>query len=767
MIVSIYIGSDKLDLFSDENIEVVSSIADSSDITANNTDYSKSFTVPASDTNNAIFKHYYDADINNTFDARVKVDGRIELDGLPFKSGKFVLDKVNLKSGKASSYAINFFGKLVSLKDKVKEDELSVLDLTDFTHTYNSNNVLNGLVNGLFDKSIVYNMLSKRRYYYSSDATDTTNTETIANIATAGARWNDLKPSIKLIRIIEAIENRYDVSFSRDFFGRAEFDNLYLWLNNKLEGTQQTEQLIDFNSGSSEGFNLATDTWVNISSLAATKSWKIIVTPIGESITTPYTIVVKNNGVVVNRIDATGFYEGAFVPVPYDATDPQPFSYQFFIASNESMTYKADLLLRRSGVFGYDLIQALTEMNLSALFYVSDNMPKIKIIDFLKSISQMFKLVVIQNNSNDIYINSLVDYYSQGRLYDVTEYIDFESSTVARGKLFNEINFLFESPTTLLNMQFKENTTLGYGDEKTKLTDEDGEPLDGGKFEVKIPFEQFIYERLTDNNDGLSTNIMYGLIADKELKPVNPKSHVFYNNVVSMGSKPFKLSTSFGGLSVINGTVNTASHTFTFDNPQYSTIFSEEFNEWDGSIISNTLYSNYYKDYIESVFNIKRRNYKFNGYLPLRLLLSLKLNDILKINENYFRIDNFTLNLTTQETELNLINSFDNTINPFSVDSTVIFSDARQPMQTIYVKGYDSFTVEIEDIGSGTSWSSYTINDRLITINLDENLTGLQRSINVKIVNGGKEIDVEIIQQAGVVSFDNNVITFDSTLITF
>lgn len=769
MIVGIFIGSSKLDLFSDENIEVVSSIADSSDITSNSTDYSKSFTVPASDNNNAIFKHYYDADVDNTFDARTKVDGRIELDGLPFKSGKFVLEKVNVKKGLASSYSINFFGKLVSLKDKVKEDELSSLDFSDLTHTYNSNNVLNGLVNGLFDKKLVYNLLSKRRYYYNSDVADTTDTDTIANIATVGARWNDLKPSIKLIEIIKAIEVKYDLSFSRDFFGRTEFDSAYLWLNNKLEGTPQTEQLIDFTSGSSAGFNLATDTWDNTSSLAGVKSWKIIVNPIGDSVTTPYTIIVKNFGVIVNQIDATGFYEGSFVTVPFDAGSPLPFSYQFFIASNESMTYKADVLLRnRVGAFvTTDTIQALTEMNLSALFNVADNMPKIKIIDFLKAISQMFKLVIIQNNDSNIYINTLVDYYSQGKLYDVTKYIDIESNTVARGKLLNEINFLFEPPTTLLNLQFKENTGLAYGDEVTKLTDSDGEPLDGSKFEVKIPFEQFVYERLTDNTDGILTNIMYGLIADKELNPVNPKSHIFYNNIVTVGSKPIKLSTSFGGLSVINGIINTASHTLTFDLPQYSTIFSEEFNEWDGSIISNTLYSNYYQDYIESIFNIKRRSFNYKAILPLRLLLSLRLNDILKIKDNYFRIDDFTLNLTTGETDLNLINSFDNTINPFDVGSTIIFSDARQPSQTIYVKGYGAYSVAIEDVGFGTSWAGYSTNNRLITINLNENLMGLQRSINVKITSEGKEINLEIIQQAGTVSFDNTEITFDSTLITF
>ena len=60
--------------------------------------------------NNKLFKHYYDANIDNTFDARIKVDGRIEIDGVRFRVGKFLLQKVNVKQGKPTSYTINFFG---------------------------------------------------------------------------------------------------------------------------------------------------------------------------------------------------------------------------------------------------------------------------------------------------------------------------------------------------------------------------------------------------------------------------------------------------------------------------------------------------------------------------------------------------------------------------------------------------------------------------------------------------------------------------------
>lgn len=130
MTTKIYIEGRLIDLFKDETMELNSSIANTDDITKINSDYTKTFTVPASDNNNTIFKHFYNADIDNTFDARTKKDAYIEMDGFPFRTGKIRLEKVSVKKGKASSYTINFWGNLVNFKQLIKEDELNSLDLS-------------------------------------------------------------------------------------------------------------------------------------------------------------------------------------------------------------------------------------------------------------------------------------------------------------------------------------------------------------------------------------------------------------------------------------------------------------------------------------------------------------------------------------------------------------------------------------------------------------------------------------------------------------
>ena len=59
----IYIGDDRLDLFKDESITVTQSIQNVKQIDKIFTEFSQTFSVPASPTNNKIFKHYYNYDI--------------------------------------------------------------------------------------------------------------------------------------------------------------------------------------------------------------------------------------------------------------------------------------------------------------------------------------------------------------------------------------------------------------------------------------------------------------------------------------------------------------------------------------------------------------------------------------------------------------------------------------------------------------------------------------------------------------------------------
>jgi hypothetical protein len=753
-VIGLFIGTEKLVLFSDENITINSSIADVSDITINTTDYTKTFTVPANNANNETFRHYYEANIDGGFDARIKQAGHIELDGIPFKIGKWRLNKVNIVNGVASSYTINFWGNLVSMKDTLKKDELKDLDLSAFDHDYSSSNVQTGLTSSLFSGDMVYNPFVKKQLFFNADGLDSTQSETLSNIAfgggvDAGLIWNDLRPSIRIIKIIEAIETDYDLTFSRDFFGRAEFNNLFMWLNaDSGDDIGGDSIMVDFDSGDSTYMNLTTNIGRYPTENPTRTRWNMVfeISPEVGYTELEYTIVLyaKSGGISFEeraKWTNTGkrIFESSF------NWDGSPVDWDIYYEVQSSQEFKFTSRLRQversvafSGAIDYDTFASL--QTIPSKFISSENMPKIKLIDFLKGLFNMFKLVVIPEDDGSIYINTLKDYYLEGNLLNITRYADTNNYEVARGDILNEILFKYKDPSTILNQQFDKNTGIPYGNEETFLFDDDGELLDGDSLDFELPFEQIVYERLYDLNDDIQTNFQYGAVIDLELSPSNPKPHIFYNVNQTIGAKTLGFINDSGTKINLGSVINLPSYTESFEDSDFSTLFSEEFNTWDGALISNTLYTNYHIDYVLAIFNQKRRNFKYNvKNFPLRFLPDLGLNDLIQIKSDYYRIDNFNTNLLTGEVEFNLINSFDNTIAGFFPDRTQIFVDYLAQQESIYVVNLTNFSYVKVDLGFGVGWVTVSSSGSNIFFDFDandiENSTASTREMTVTITN--------------------------------
>lgn len=762
MITNIYIGEDKIDLFKDENIEVVDSVVDINDITKNTSSFTKTFTVPSSDENNKIFKHYYDANIDNTFDARTKVAGRIELDGMFFKQGKFTLEKVNVKQGAPTAYTIRFTGNLVDIKTKVKKDELSKLDLSAFDHSYDSRTIMTGLTTSLSSGDIVYPMFAKKQYYYNADGVDNTQSETVANIAwgagvDAGVVWSDLRPAIRLIKIIEAIETDYNITFSRDFFGTTEFTGLFMWLNNSSEREIVGNRLkVLFDSGSSTYVplpgNIGTFPLSSMSGSYIYFKLELQVTPAVGSTTIPYTILMYRDGEVIRETTHTGADTQNTNIYAESGTSEQAVVY-YEIRTDVAFTFTTRLRQREqiplTGTINIDDTYSSSQTN-AISFVISDNIPKITILDFLKGIFSMFKLVVVPQNDGSLYVNTLNSYYADGSEHDLTRYVSFENIEVERGKILNEISLKFQEPTTLLNLQFKENTLASFGDEEVVLNDENGELLDGDSLSFELPFEQIVYERLQKLGINSFTGVQYGAIIDAELAPVNPKPHIFYNINNDLNSSDVAFIDQAGAQSQITS-LNIPSHGNTLIDPTYSTVFGKEFDEYWGMLITNTLYARHYDNYILSIFDIKKRTFKFKAFLPIGTILKLKLNDVIKIKDNFYRPDKNTYNINTGEVGLQLVNSFNNEVNQFTTNTSTISKDNTAETVTLSVNNSLGATTLKVTAGFGTSWitvSTLSTTPNSFGLAFLVNSTGADRSMFLTLTQTvtGKTIEVLLIQ---------------------
>jgi len=751
MIVSIYIGGLKLDMFNEETIELNSSIADIKDITKNQTDFTKTFTVPASSNNNIIFNHWYDADLNGSFDARIKIDGDIRLDGVVFKIGKFRLHKVAMKKEKPYAYTINFWGNLLDIKDKLGKDLLSDLDLTAFNHDYDSANIKTGLQSSLFSGDVIYNLLAKKQYYYSSDITDTTVTDELVNIGygdgsgSNGVDFTDLRPSLRVIKLIEAIETKYDITFSRDFFGLKEFNEIYTWLNPSKDTKAGGDiQVIDWDGGDSTYINHTTNIGsFEVSNTSASNDnyyWKLYttITPSVGYEDVPYTLKFYKDDSEFNNWTETGtqtFYER----LSKIGAPENPFTWNVYweVETDQEFKYTASVAQYhyRSDIFINLYTTTASENTIDSVFSIADNIPKVKIIDFLKGLFNMFKLVVIPQGDGTIYIDTFKNYYLKGITYEITKYIDFEKHEVERGKILNEINFLFSEPSTILNKQFEENNNIAYGDSETILKNADGDVLDGDTLEFTLPFETILFERLNDIYTNTTSNIQYGAIIDSDLSPVNPKMTLFYNVNQNLGVNQIGFIDDTNTKTLLSGYINTPSHSKGFFEPNFSLLFNSEYSTWDGLLLENSLYKNYHEKYLLDIFNVKKRGFKYSAKLPLGIAINLQLNDVLQIRDTFYRINSFTTNLTNGDITLDLVNSFDDIVGSVNVFPKDFYSDSPSRVFSSSVTNSEDLAIEILDVGDGVGWVSVEIIDGNVFYTITENTGSKDRFSQIKLTS--------------------------------
>ncbi len=244
--VQIYIDGNRLELFKDETINLNQTIKNVKDFSKIFTEFTQAFTIPSSKANNSIFKHYYRADIIGGFDAKKKVSSEIKLNGVTFKKGFIQMMGAKLEKGACLSYSISFVGNTVSLKELIKDDELSDLTWLDgFNTTYSAANISTALQNGI-DKFVdginrtdclIAPLIShtKNLYYdsVSNQGGDDGNMYPQGGSQNCGLDWYDLKYSLRLAHIVEAIEEEYGITFSTDFFDSSNsvYWDLYMWLH--------------------------------------------------------------------------------------------------------------------------------------------------------------------------------------------------------------------------------------------------------------------------------------------------------------------------------------------------------------------------------------------------------------------------------------------------------------------------------------------------------------------------------------------------------
>ena len=246
---------------------------------------------------------------------------------------------------------------------------------------------------------------------------------------------------------------------------------------------------------------------------------------------------------------------------------------------------------------------------------------------------------------------------------------------------------------------------------------------------------------------------------------------MFYNENVDTSTNQIGWLNDAGVHSAINN-INTPNNTRSLtDNTQQSINWGNEFSAYNYGEMEQSLYKSFYEDYIGDMFSIKRRQYTYEGYLPLNVLTQLKLNDRLVIDNYRYIINGIDKQITTGFVKLDLLNDIykegENNLEEInlSTESLNISSDANTFQITVTSSGVTS--VEILDGGSDIFVSNIgteTVTDLgTFTFSILENSTAYSRVQLIRFTNGNKWVDY-IVTQEGAIDLFNG--TCDTTLLT-
>ena len=683
--IQLYIEGQRVDMFDDESVSITQSIKNVKDIDKVFTDFTRTFSLPASKTNNKIFKHYYNFDIQNGFDARIRKPANIELNTLPFTEGLIKLEGVDLKDNKPHTYKITFFGNTVTLNDILGDDKLSGLNsLTSLNQTYDATSVKDSLQDDPTTNDIIVPLIThtQRLSFDSHSSANDPGNIAYHNGHVHGVLYTDLKYAIRLHSIIEAIESKYPaISFSNDFFvnTNAPYYNLFMWLHRKKGDVENlsglNESLVNTFTNDSDVLTSSVMSNNALSLYSYTPPSSVLeYTELNLKSTTsntnPYKISIRKNGIeVANSGEITSGLEfTTSVPASEIEQDAQ---YTVYIESDFNITfsnitfqvYKYDNTNIPAPPIIYSKGYAITNFVYTSSFEfdITQQIPDIKVIDFLSGLFKMFNLTAfVERNETDVTVKTLDSFYSLGGSYDITKYVDVSKSQVNVALPYRKINFRHEDTKTFLAAKH----TQLFGETWGEAGYDSGQKLDGSIYNLNTPFAQLKYERLIDENpSGVgTTDVQWGWFVDDNQESYIGKPLLFYPIRITSGNQIAFLNSPTDQDPITTYNIPSNSVALSSATSSYNMNFNAEQNEWGALEVpadtgfTNSLFEAYHKNYITSVFNLTNRITKVTAYLPLRILLNYTLADRFVIAGKSYKINSIKTNLKNGKSDLELLN---------------------------------------------------------------------------------------------------------------
>lgn len=688
MSVVLYIAGNVADQFGDESIQLQRQAKDLQDIGRLYADYSKPFTLPATDRNNEIFSHYYELDIAVPYDAHTKVVASIDVDGIRIFDGVLELMSVDLLENEPNSYEVVFYGQITQLTTLWGDDTFQDVDY-NVTPTLSYSQYTSDwvLANGLTPPNVLAPVFD---YGGRETGTWTYDTSSVAQNSIGlpdanggdGVSWHELRPALNFKYFLEQIFAHigYDVTFETDLFA----DKLYI-LPMEREGYLSN---INFDG-----------------TFAASRSSTFTIAALGSGVSYGYTQVQgltqlsdpsnsfdPTNGIYTPKVKGnydisvtlTGIQSVTSGSVNVFMIDPvtNHTAFSVFHAVNTGFVGATTKTFNVSSMLRYDRDYELRIRNTAGVqqtidsidwsitrapdvpsavpdYDMRDSMPDVKIADWMSQFVKAFNLVLIPSTGN-VTIKKHTTWLSEGTTRDFTAQVDSQRVVLRKHPLPERVHLKHKESDDIANAAFRNAEGRNFGEVVYDLTDFD---FNGEAIEVESPVTIMPISN-TNEVSGTritgTTDLEVAYFVNDKGSPIQIPFSLWYF-VGYQNSQDWYMyndsgndvkQTQFPYFRHVEDYTSLSSTTDTLTYSQEVVFYVDGGRTW--AVPENTLYKDLWQSYIDSVYNPKMRIVEVSMYLEIGQYMELQLNDSIVISGRGYKIDKISYDSQTGEAKLTL-----------------------------------------------------------------------------------------------------------------
>lgn len=715
MITEVYVSLDgleysKLDLESDESIPMRYTFKDTQDISKIFSPYSLNFTFIATPNNLISLGFFGNTDVLKPIDYR-KLRCKVYVNSFLNQNGILKLEKITYKMGKPDIITASFTTNMASLKDKIGDDTISMLadkviqwlplDVKNATQGITSTDV-----NGVPLKYFVPLASLNRVWNYDASGGgldniyyDKINDPKSNNII----KGSELRPAISFSTIIELIKKKYGLLITSPLENRTEYKDAYVWcMNGKSVSSELKSGFVLLNNLS--GIKIRNE--IRVEEISSPRKYTItsnktlgtykIVKNNDQAGYNPFVtlIIVFENVVIMDaqsspavtislkKLGSEGYFINETFEISGDSVICQIQIPDTALLSNEieftiETSFNTSAIWSNSKVefsFRYHTKTGIFNYRRQATFYVDSNannnslamgganinliksLPDFKVIDFLTSYFKSFNIAVLDVSPDD---DALFWFTPQDILNtkkEVTYIADITSLDKSIQDDYNYYIFKHADSNFRSNVDYK----IGAGQEYAQTSYPEIKPTDAKEFKIET---QFTLIPPVGISGAVDVKTMYGFesgtpdileTGESRYTPNFGELVVFYSH----GNHPLNRSFGFQSSLMFGNLINQPISSYIKVLPYTTDLKSFAFSVLviDDLALRDNLFSRYYLDIIKRYIDQNVMKQDFSLTLNAEQIRNFRLENDIVIGENRFTIVDSTIDITTGNTKLTLLN---------------------------------------------------------------------------------------------------------------